>query len=292
MTGEQMAKTSTLRTLDQPFRHFAVVLGTNEIASAVAVHLHRAGWDVVLSHDPHPPVIRRMMAFHDALFGDPTELEGIVGERADTGIEVLATLAKPNRVAVTGLGLTDLLVIRRLDALIDARMQKYRVNTDFRGLARLTLGLGPGFSVDANCDVAIETRPAKNGRIVYQGPTDAADGIPGNLGNAGSERFVYSTNPGLWHSAIEIGARTFRDFVVGYLDGEAVAAPFDGVVRGIVRDGMEVPAGVKLLEVDPRGRHARWTGIDDRGRTIAKATLNAIRICAAQRLLMDMVATT
>jgi len=41
----------------------AVILGTDEIASAVAVNLYRSGYCVVLSHDPLPPVIRRKMAF-------------------------------------------------------------------------------------------------------------------------------------------------------------------------------------------------------------------------------------
>jgi hypothetical protein len=54
-------------------------------------------------------------------------------------------------------------------------------------------------------------------------------------------------------------------------------------LRGIVRDGSEVPAGVKLLEIDPRGRHAQWTGIDDRGRTIAKAVMTAIGTPADRR---------
>lgn len=52
-------------------RPLAIILGTNEIASAIAVHLHRAGWACILSNDPFPPVIRRRMAFHDVLFGDP-----------------------------------------------------------------------------------------------------------------------------------------------------------------------------------------------------------------------------
>ncbi len=66
----------------------AVVMGTSEIASAVAVHLHRDGWRVVLSHDPHPPVIRRRMAFHDALFGDPAEVSGVSGVCAETILAV------------------------------------------------------------------------------------------------------------------------------------------------------------------------------------------------------------
>ena len=65
----------------QSGRHlsFAVILGTNEIASAVAVNLYRGGSSVVLSHDPLPPVIRRKMAFHDALFDDPVVIGGSRG---------------------------------------------------------------------------------------------------------------------------------------------------------------------------------------------------------------------
>jgi len=33
---------------------YALILGTNEIASAVAVEMRRAGWSVVLAHDPFP----------------------------------------------------------------------------------------------------------------------------------------------------------------------------------------------------------------------------------------------
>jgi xanthine dehydrogenase accessory factor len=71
--------------------------------------------------------------------------------------------------------------------------------------------------------------------------------------------------------------------VLGHLSGVPIAAPRDGILRGIVRDGSEIAAGVKLLEIDPRGRFAQWTGIDERGRAIAKATLTAIRRDGARR---------
>ncbi len=79
---------------------FAIILGTNEIASAVAVHLRRAGWSIVLSHDPLLPVIRRAMAFHDALFDDRPTVEEIRGERVETAREIADTIDAPNRVAV------------------------------------------------------------------------------------------------------------------------------------------------------------------------------------------------
>jgi hypothetical protein len=117
----------------------AVVLGSSEIASAVAVSLTAAGHAVILCHDPFPPVIRRAMAFHDALFGDRAVVDGIEGERAETVAELGAVLAKPGRVAVTPLHLTDLIAMLSPKILIDGRMQKYRVTPDFRGVAGLTI---------------------------------------------------------------------------------------------------------------------------------------------------------
>lgn len=257
---------------------FSVILGTNEIASAVAVHLHRAGNGVILSHDPMPPVIRRKMAFHDALFDDACSLAGVTAGHAETSLEIRAGLARPPTVTVTELGLLDLIVIRSIDILIDARMQKYRPTPDLRRLARFTIGLGPGFAGGGNCDVAIETRPGKAGRILRYGATDAPDETPRRLGDRFDDRFVRAESAGRWHTAIEIGSRVFKNFTVGHLGIIPVRAPFDGFLRGVVRDGSEVPAGAKLLEIDPRGRRASWTGIDTRSLAIAKAVTKAIAL--------------
>ena len=164
--------------------------------------------------------------------------------------------------------------------LIDARMRKHRVTPDLRGIADATIGLGPEIAVGVNCDIAVETRPAKNGTVVKFGRTDPADGTARSLGGAGAERFVYSERHGRWHTPLEIGTRVFRGLVVGHLDGQPVPAPIDGILRGLVRDSTSVPSGVKLLEIDARGADARWTGTDERGRAIAEATATAMRIHA------------
>jgi xanthine dehydrogenase accessory factor len=259
-----------------PYHQMAVILGTNEVASAIAVHLHRDRYGVVLSHDPAPPVIRRKMAFHDALFDDAVTVDGVAARRADTGIEIRSLLRTDDAVIITELGLLDLIVVHSLDLLIDARMQKYHTMPDLRPLARFTVGVGPGFSAGANCHAAVETRPGKVGRVLERGATDACDGVPRRLGGCYEERFVRAENAGRWHTAIEIGTRVFKDFVVGHLGHAPVRAPFDGILRGVVRDGIEVPSGVKLLEIDPRGRRACWSGIDPRSQLIANAVTKAI----------------
>lgn len=258
----------------------ALIMGTSEIASAVAVRLTRLGYAVIMSHDPFPPVMRRAMAFHDALYDDRVAVEEIEGRHAETPGEIAAALSRPRQVAVTSLHLTDLLALYPIKILVDARMQKHRMTPDFRGLAGLTIGLGPKFAVGVNCDVAVETRPAKNGTVIRCGQTDDPDGVARQLGGVGRERFVYSDRTGRWHTALEIGARVFKDYVIGHLDGHPVPAPVDGVLRGLVRDGTHITERVKLLEIDPRGAEACWTGTDERGRAIAAATVAAIRLHA------------
>ncbi|MGA7807992.1 xanthine dehydrogenase [Bradyrhizobium sp.] len=258
-------------------RPFTLVLGTNEIASAIATKLTGAAFAVVMSHDVFPPVIRRGMAFHDTLFGEFCDLEGIAGERADSMAEIARIHAEPHKVAVTELHLTDIIASRSPAVIIDARMQKHRVTPDLRGVARVTVGVGPRFEVGVNCDIAIETHPVDTGSIVSQGATRLADGRSRALGDAGRERFVYSDREGIWHTPVDIGTRVYKGFQLGSLGGQPVLSPIDGVLRGIARDGSRVPIDVKLLEIDPRGRHACWTGMDERGRAIGSNVVAAVQ---------------
>ena len=264
-------------------RRLAVVMGTNEIASAIAVALIRAGYPTVMSHDPHPPVIRRGMAFHDALFDDHAEVGGIVGRRAETLLEIASATARRKSVAVTPLSLTDLLALRAADVLVDARIQKNRMTPDFRGLARITVGVGPKFVVGENCDIAVETRPDHVGDVVRKGRTSDPDGVSRLLGGAGSERFVYSERAGVWRTPVDIGMWAPKGFLIGRHEDVPVFAPMDGHIRGVARDSAFAPAGVKLVEIDPRTRGAGFRDADERSRVIASATMKAVRIEAARR---------
>ncbi|OAF13138.1 hypothetical protein [Bradyrhizobium neotropicale] len=257
-------------------RRLALVLGTNEIASAIATKLTEATFAVVMSHAPFPPVIRRRMSFHDALFGELSQVEGVVGKRADTLLEIVRIHTDPNSVAVTEMHLSDIIVLRPLSVIVDARMQKHRAPPDLSGFARVTVGIGPGFEVGGNCHTAIETHPAQTGAILSRGATKAADGRSRELGEAGRERFVYSHRHGIWRTVVDIGTPVSKNMQLGRLSGTPVLAPIGGVLRGIARDGARVPEGVKLLEIDPRKRQSCWTGMDERGRAIACNAVAAI----------------
>jgi hypothetical protein len=255
----------------------ALVLGTNEIASATAAKLAAAWFTVVMSNDAFPPVIRRGMAFHDALFGEFREVAGLVGTRADSITDVIRIHREPDQVAVTEMHLTDIIAFRYPAVIVDARMQKHLITPDLRGVAGIAVGIGPRFEVGRNCDVAIETHPCETGAIVSRGTTKLADGKARELGGAGRERFVYADRESLWHTPVDIGTRVYKGLQLGSLGGTPVFAPMDGTLRGIVRDGLRVTANVKLLEIDPRGRHACWTGMDERGRAIGSSVVSAVQ---------------
>jgi xanthine dehydrogenase accessory factor len=271
---------------------YAIILGLNEIASAVAVGLCWEGFHVVMSHDPFPPVIRRRMSFHDALFEDRAEVDGIIGVRAETALEIVEAFSRPGRVAVSHSPLTDLITLRAPQIVVDARMQKHRVTPDLRGVAPLAIGVGPQFVVGDNCDIAVETHPQQTGALVETGETRTADGVARLLGGVGRERFVYATRDGLWRTPLDVGAQIFKGYLLGYLDGAPIRAPRDGYLRGIARDGAFIPANCKIVEVDPRGRDAVWTGTDERGRTIAAAVILAIDNAPAHRKPFTRIGVT
>jgi xanthine dehydrogenase accessory factor len=59
-----------------------VVRGTNDVASAVAHRLFRAGVGVALHEDAEPTTSRRGMAFANAIFDSTAQIDGVVAVRA------------------------------------------------------------------------------------------------------------------------------------------------------------------------------------------------------------------
>ncbi|WP_018260201.1 hypothetical protein [Methylobacterium sp. WSM2598] len=264
----------------------AIVLGTNDVATAVAHALHGAGYGVVLSRDAAHPVLRRRMAFDEALETGRVEIEGLEAVAADTLVQIMMAFLDRRFVCVTTMELGDLVCLGLIDVLVDARMRMRHLAADIRPYARLTIGLGPGFTSGRTVDAAIETAPEAVGIVPPAGSTLAAHGRSALLGGAGRERFARAPRDGLWRTRAEIGDAVRAGESLGTCAGIAVAAPLSGRLRGLVRDATDLRAGTKVAEVDPRpDGEASWLGIADRPRRIAAATLDAIRtlddLCAS-----------
>lgn len=240
-------------------RGLALVLGTGEIASAIAAVMHSRGWSVILSHDADTAVLRRSHAYYDALFGDAVTLDGIAARQGSSRVEIERILAAGDSVVVTPLDLMDLIVLGPFDLLIDARMQDGAPKPELRWLAGLSFGVGAGWFGGVNCDMSLR--------------------LP--LAEAEPQAITTAPQSGYWYTAIEPGMRVYRHLDIGKAGGATVRAPCDGVVQGILRDGLRVRAGMPLIEIHPRLRKALAGTINpcgrDIGRQIAAAASSMIR---------------
>jgi xanthine dehydrogenase accessory factor len=254
-----------------------LVRGAGDIGSAVALCLRALGHAVVLHDAPRPAHARRGMAFTDAFFDGSCTLEGMFAKRASDAARLGKMLACGGALPVSDAPFTDVLPEVVPDVLVDARVHKHDVPESLRGLAPLTIGLGPGFVAGENADLVVETSWGESlGKVIRTGGAQSYAGEPRLLGGHGRERYVYAAAPGTFRTRLAIGDRVARGDVVARLDGEPVIAPLSGILRGLTHDGATVAAGAKVLEVDPRGDPTLAFGVGERPARIAAGIAGAM----------------
>lgn len=247
-----------------------LIRGAGEIASAVAVHLARAGCRVALQSSRPPIAIRRRMAFSDAYFHGTAEFEGFPALRLDRPDAIAAAWAD-GRIPLLAMEFPAAIAGRAWAVLVDARMNKQQVPERQTGLAPLVVGMGPGCSAGVNVDVAVETSWDQLGRVVRSGSTLNLAGEPRAVLGQARSRFRYAPVAGILRAEAAIGQRVRAGDVVARIGDVAIEAPFDGIVRGVTHDGVPVEKGNKIAEIDPRPGEVKLSGIDERPRRIAEA---------------------
>ena len=255
-----------------------LIRGGGDLASGVAVRLHRAGFQIVITELPQPRVVRRTVSFAEAVFVGQTEVEGVVGE-------LLSDLDQVKRALKSGIIPVlidpDLEILETLqpEIVVDARMRKKPPERG-KELATLVVGLGPGFIAGENCHAVIETNRGHDlGRVLWNSAPQADTGIPGEVKGFGVERVLHAPAAGELVSAASIGDRVKKGEVIALVDGKAVQAPFDGVLRGLLRPGSQVEEGMKIGDVDPRDEPAMVKLVSDKSRAIGGGVLEAILSC-------------
>jgi xanthine dehydrogenase accessory factor len=77
--------------------------------------------------------------------------------------------------------------------------------------------------------------------------------------------------------------------VVGEVGGAVLEAKVGGIIRGIVKDGLAVAQGAKLVDIDPRRDPAALSQISQKAWRIADSVLTAIRERPAGRFKSSRV---
>lgn len=254
-----------------------LVRGTGDVGSAVAHALFRAGHRVVLHDVPMPAHLRRGMSFTDVLFNGDAELDGVRAKHSQ-GLDALRHMVKCGRaIPVVDIGLRAVVQAIKPDVVVDARMQKRQTAEKQRGLAPLTIGLGPQFVAGKDADVAVETAWGEHlGAVIKSGPTLALAGEPADLGGHRRDRFVYAPVAGRFHTNLNIGDHVAAGEEVARVGARRLTAPLSGCLRGLTREGAWAEVGAKVIEVDPRGDSALVRGLGERPSRIAAGVLQAV----------------
>jgi xanthine dehydrogenase accessory factor len=262
---------------DESRHETILVRGVGDVGSAVAVLLFRAGYAVAIHDGPLPATSRRGMAFTDAVFDGAAVLDGITCRRIDLASEFSVALRAREFVPVTVMPFADALRIAAWSVLIDARMRKRAIPEPQRGLAPLTIGLGPNFIAGENVDLAIETGWGDRlGAVFDAGPTLPLAGEPRAVGGIARARFIYAPVAGRFETGARIGGKVTAGDIVATIGAVPLAAPLTGAIRGLTHNGVDVAVGTKIIEVDPRGDPSFAFGLGERPRRIAEGVCRAL----------------
>jgi xanthine dehydrogenase accessory factor len=215
------------------------------------------------------------MAFADAAFDGVALLEGVEARLA-ADMPAIHDVLQRRMVAVHVGPFEPLAAALGADVLVDARMRKRAIPEDQRGYAPVVVGLGPNFEVGVTCHVAVETSWQALGAVVLNGATLPLAGEPRELGGYARERYVYAPRAGLFRTDAKIGDPVTACQPISIIDGETLAAPLSGILRGLTHDAVPVMTRTKVIEIDPRSRGDEIAGLGERPRRIAAGVVAAV----------------
>lgn len=234
----------------------ALIRGAGDLATGIALRLWRSGIRVVLTDLERPTAIRRTVAFSEAIVYGETTVEDVTARLAANADEARAPLAP--------------------DALVDAILAKRNLGTKITD-APVVVGVGPGFTAGEDCHAVIETmRGHTLGRVIYSGSAIPNTNVPGLIGGFAGERVLRAPADGAFRSVHRIGDLVKTGDVAGYVSGEPMVCTIDGVLRGLIADGIPVRKGMKSGDVDPRGNVENCYTVSDKATAVGGGVLEAI----------------
>lgn len=251
-----------------------VVRGGGDLGTGVVHRLFRAGYRVLVLETESPTVVRRSVAFAEAVPEGRAVVEDVEARR--TTLEELERSGRTEWVPVVVDPNGDSLSTLTVDALVDARMAKVNLGTS-RNDAPVTIGLGPGFTAGDDVDFVVETKRGHSlGRVIAEGAALPNTGVPGDVGGAGAARVIRAPAIGRFEPTRVIGDLVREGDTVGTVGGQPALAACDGLLRGLIAAGVELEEGQKLGDVDPRGAGVDHSRISDKARAVGGAVLEAL----------------
>ena len=194
-----------------------LIRGGGDLATGVALRLHRSGMRVAITELPQPLAVRRTVSFSEAVYEGAHIVEG-VGSRlieahqlsAWEEADCIPVIVDPEANLLTSIGFM---------VVVDARLLKSRP-APLPAPAPLHIGLGPGFTAGSDCHAVIETRRSHTlGRVYWSGSTQPDSGEP----EGDSRRVLRAPANGVITAIKNIGEYCVEGEVVAVIDSEHTA---------------------------------------------------------------------
>ena len=252
-----------------------LIRGGGEMASGIAHRLHQCHMKVLICEIAAPTAVRRSVAYADAVFKGRQTIEGVEGIKVATMADVQDVWSRGaipliiDADAVRGKALKPAV-------LVDAIMAKCDSTTRLAD-APLVIGVGPGFIAGQTVHAVVESNRGYHlGRVIWQGGAEPNTGMPAAVAGHTEARVFRAPRDGRFKALRQIGDLVNAGEIVGEIGGEPVRSAIPGLIRGMLHDGVETRAGMKLGDVDPRGERGYVDTISDKARAIGGGVLEAI----------------
>jgi len=255
-----------------------LIKGGGEVASGIAHRLHRSHFRVCLTEIANPLAVSRGTTFSEAVFDGVKTIMGVKAELVPASPEEIYRVWQQENIPIVidpDASIKDKL---EPDVLVDAIIAKRNTGTKITD-APLVIGVGPGFYAGRDVHIVVETNHSHNlGRVIVEGEAERNTGIPLAIGGLTKERVVWAPQAGIFTTDKELGDSVVAHQIVGQVGDVPLQAPIGGMLRGLLRDGVRVSKGSKLIEIDPVNDRAICNFIADKMRKIGEGVVEAIML--------------
>jgi xanthine dehydrogenase accessory factor len=253
-----------------------LIRGGGDLATGVALRLHRSGIRVLIAELAHPLAVRRTVSFAEAVYEGQWIVEGVTAKLIDAN--QLSAWDETGIIPVIIDPDMDILSICKFPVVVDARLIK-QPPSPLPTEVPLHIGLGPGFHAGRDCHTVIETRRSHTlGRVYWEGVTQPDSGEP----EGDPRRVLRAPDDGIVVPLTNIGDHLDAGQPVAEIQSNIerrkseIVSPFKGVLRGLIRKGRQVTKGLKIGDVDPRDDRSACFLVSDKALAVGGGVLEAL----------------
>ena len=252
-----------------------LIKGAGDLATGVAHRLKKCGFNIVMTEVAEPTMVRRTVAFSQAVYDKEIEVEGIKSVLASEKQDIYKIIEDGN-IAILVDEEANIVDEIKPDIIIDAIIAKENLGTNIND-AQIVIALGPGFTAGVDCHCVVETKRGHYlGKTIYNGSAIPDTGVPGAIGGYTKERIIRATEDGKISPVASIGDYVENGYIVAYVNETPIFAEITGMVRGMLQKDVKVFKGMKIGDIDPRCEKDHCFTISDKARSIAGGVLEAI----------------